>query len=215
MKNNFYLTEITAGPYGGSCLFNSLAYSVLRLVTKRVPSRAEYVELGDELRRITVRGLNILLQNNVDFRNQLAYTYQNEISRKAKTNTSQDRIRVATRYTRRMAKRSSWGGQLELSVISPILINYFNIQNGIVVFNYDTMELIPNMTYGTDKFHKNNQIHLVLHDVNNHGSHFDVLERNTFGKQIQQGVAGNVRRLKNITNASIINYKNYPSKLCN
>ena len=71
-------------------------------------------------------------------------------------------------YTKRMSKSCTWGGQIELQVLGPIIHNYG--YKGIKVYNADTRKILMKSPFSKTK---NPFIHIILHGVNSGGTHYN------------------------------------------
>ena len=148
----------------GECLFNAIAYGIIYLSGKS-KKRILYKSLARKLRKETVKALAksiqsrdtdaIVVMSAEDNNNQSDFTYNEMIQR-------------AQKYVRRMSKSCSWGGQIELQVLGPIVHAYG--YRGIKVYNAENKRLIMSSPIAKTK---NAIIHIVLEDVNSGGTHYN------------------------------------------
>lgn len=156
----------------GECLFNAVAYGIMYLSSgSRVPRRT-YKQLARKLRKETVKALDAKINAmNID-----AIVFMSgEYNLNPNVNNLQTMIKRAKLYTKRMSKSCTWGGQIELQVLGPIVHSYG--YRGIKVYNVENKRLLMSSTM---KRNKDPVIYIVLHGVESTGgggTHYDFWDK--------------------------------------
>ena len=149
----------------GECLFNSVAYGIIYLSTGKTPKN--YKILARKLRKETVKALTHKIRSlDFTFISAMSAEYNND------QNVNLDNmIKRARLYRNNMRKSCTWGGQIELQVLGPI-VHYYGYR-GIKVYNANNKRLLMSSPMSSQK---NPVIHIVLHGVRSSGGggvHFD------------------------------------------
>ena len=94
-----------------------------------------------------------------------------EYNNNENVNNLQTMIKRAKMYTKRMSKSCTWGGQIEVQALGPIVHSYG--YRGIKVYNIQNKRLLMSSPM---KRNKDPVLHIVLHGVESTGgggSHYD------------------------------------------
>ena len=163
MKNNIHSVEAD-----GECLFNAVAYGIMYLSTGSRITNKKYKPLAHKLRKETVKVLNAQIDaGNVDAIMFMSGEYNNNPN----VNNFDTMFKRAKLYTKRMSKSCTWGGQIEIQALGPIVHEYG--YRGIKVYNIENKKLLMKSPM---KRNKNPVIHIVLHGVESAGgggTHYD------------------------------------------
>jgi hypothetical protein len=164
------------------CFFNAIAYGILYLSTQKSVTIKQYKPLAKRLRKNTVKVLeNKINSGNIDAIIVMAAEMENSNSNN-NVNLNDEKnlkklINKAKLYTKKMSKRCTWGGHIELQAISSIVHSYGF--RGVKVYDACTKSLLMQSVLQKNK---KPIIHIILHDVNMGGSHFDFWEKKQKGK---------------------------------
>lgn len=161
---------VTTTPGGGSCLFNAVAMGLIFHETKQWPSLSSTVKLGKLLRKLVTQSLR---RDFEVYKNLMALQFAEDKRRHVTENTVDKYARM---YIQEMSKSCTWGGQLEIKILSD-LIQSFGFK-GIVIFRRSPRGLTkirggfsPNLNN-----HKNHPpVYIHLSDVDSGGSHFSFI----------------------------------------
>jgi hypothetical protein len=149
----------------GECLFNSIAYGILYLSTGNKHTTSQYKPLARKLRKKTV---NILNTNILQMNMNAIITMSAEYNDKQNNFNLNEMVKRSKLYVKKMSKSCTWGGEIELQVLGSIVQNYGF--RGVKVYDIDTKRLLMKSKMARNK---NPVIHIVLHDTNSGGSHYD------------------------------------------
>lgn len=149
----------------GECLFNAVAYGILYLSSDSIVKRIQYKSLARKLRKNTVKMLSQKIQNrDIDYILTMSAEYNNNQS----DFSPKQLINRAKLYVKRMSKSCVWGGQIELQMLGHIVQTYG--YKGVKVYDAVSKRLLMKSPMAKNK---NPVIHIVLHGVNNGGTHYD------------------------------------------
>jgi hypothetical protein len=100
--------------------------------------------------------MNAIITMSAEYNNDQMNLNLNEMVKRAKL------------YVKKMSKSCTWGGEIELQALGSIVHNYGF--RGIKVYDINTKKLLMKSKITRNK---NPIIHIVLHDANIGGSHYD------------------------------------------
>lgn len=166
----------------GACLFNSIAFGVIKQKKGEVPSSSEYAVLSNRLRQVAVEYINKKVenykknesQNNLNYVTGLALDMGIKITK----NDPESMYKYGKQYVKEMSKTKTWGGDHEMAALKNYM-HKLNI-NGIKVLttnhiNFNNKEILQADEFGA-KYNQKNLKYGTIHLLYSNGNHYDYLE---------------------------------------